>query len=911
MAGGIGLTMDIARHALASSQQSLSVAGNNVANVSTPSYSKQNARQVTTLPLKLGRLQMGTGVVVDRVKRATDELLERRIMYETSTKKAFEEGSSYMSVLATFFNENAENSISKTISDFWNTWHDLSNHPAGSAERTAVHEFGMLMTEEFNALDDSMKKLSLDITSEILGAVTEINSISKSISSLNKEISSIEVSADANDQRDKRNMLMKKLSEFVDIQTFEQDNGEVTIIMSKGAQLVNGPDHNLLNLRDGRVYWKADNANGEMDITDRIKGGKIGGWLEQRDEVVKKYMNDLKSLTNGLVWEVNYQHSQGVGLDYFATPLTGSYSTHASGRLDTLDFGDKIDYENDFKMWVKKSNAIDPMESSRSIVVDMAISDSQIESPIYAGKSDASTKYSFTVSKAGTIGGSGFNFPEVKWKKTNMITGEEEVGLAPLPVTSGEGNLNVEGISMTITAGYLVAGNTFTINTDENGAPDQLDIKVKPTITANSVSDTYVFTVKEGSGGKVGRDDIEILWKNSTTNGVVKLNPEDSPVMFVDGMQIDFGEQGTLFEADTFTITTNNKGEGKVNLDDDWHWTVESFSDEFNSQSGDSGIVATAIEEKTKIRFSPKEGFSYAFSDSDSDDSGTAAALGINTFFAGSDSGSIRLNENVGDLNKIAVARIDGGSSKGIISDTKVKVPIIINSENNIIEFEEDNGTGIIDNIRASLSPGTYVTEADLHSLALDVEHSIEAASERRGHGLDYKVIYDAKMKKFVIKEDGGSKLKEIRILWGKSSAGAKLGFDFLEDSYLPPNGDYGLGNNSNSLKLADIQFEKQKLPVWTFVRGKEAFSESMEASTEGYYQGLIGSMGTKASSIERGLEFSSSMVEKLNEQRDALSGVSLDEEMMNMMKYQQSYTAASKLLKTADEMLQTILSIK
>ncbi|MCP3921021.1 MAG: flagellar hook-associated protein FlgK [Desulfobacterales bacterium] len=911
MAGGIGLTMDIARHALASAQQGLSVSGNNVANVSTPSYSKQNARQVTTLPLKLGRIQLGTGVKVDSVKRATDKLLERRIMYETSTKKAYEEGSSYMSILATFFNENAENSISKTIADFWNTWHDLSNHPAGSAERTAVHEFGMLMTEELNALDTDLKTLSNDLTSEIWGSITEINAIAKSIAAMNKEIASVEVSANANDQRDKRNRLMKSLSELVDIQTFEQDNGEVTIIMSKGAQLVNGPDHNLLNLRDGNVYWKAANDNAEIDITDRVKGGKIGGWLEQRDEVVKKYSNDLKSLTNGLVWEVNYQHSQGVGLDFFATPLTGSYSTHTSGRFDTLPFGDKIDYEKDFKMWVKKSDAIDPLATSRSIVVDMAVSDSKIEAPVYPGKSDASTKYTFTVEKAGTIGGSGFNFPEVNWKKTNMITGEVEVGLAPLPITNGEGNLNVEGISMTIKPGYLVAGNTFSINTDENGAPDLLDIRVKPTIVANSVSDTYVFTVKADSGGVIGRDDIEILWKNSTTNGVVKLDPEESPVMFVDGLQVDFGEQGTVFEGDTFTITTNEKGEGKVNLEDDWHWTIESFADEFNKKSGDSGIVATAIEEKTKIRFSPREGFSFAFSDEDSEDSGTSAALGLNTFFSGDDAGSVKLNDAIGDLNKIAVARIDGGSSKGIISDTKVKFPIIINSENDIIEFQEDDGTGIIDNIRASLSPGTYVTEADLHTLAKDVELSIEAASQRRGHGIEYKVIYDNKKKKFIIKEDGGSKLKEIRIIWAKSSAAPKLGFDFLEDSYLPPNGDYGLGNNKNALILADLQFEKQRLPVWTFIRGQEAFSESMEASTEGYYQGLIGSMGTKASSIERGLEFSSAMVEKLNEQRDALSGVSLDEEMTNMMKYQQSYTAASKLLKTSDEMLQTILSIK
>ena len=52
------------------------------------------------------------------------------------------------------------------------------------------------------------------------------------------------------------------------------------------------------------------------------------------------------------------------------------------------------------------------------------------------------------------------------------------------------------------------------------------------------------------------------------------------------------------------------------------------------------------------------------------------------------------------------------------------------------------------------------------------------------------------------------------------------------------------------------------------------------------------------------------SLVEQGDVRRQSVSGVSTDEELVNMMRVQQSYTAATKLIKTADEMLQTLLSL-
>ena len=123
--------------------------------------------------------------------------------------------------------------------------------------------------------------------------------------------------------------------------------------------------------------------------------------------------------------------------------------------------------------------------------------------------------------------------------------------------------------------------------------------------------------------------------------------------------------------------------------------------------------------------------------------------------------------------------------------------------------------------------------------------------------------------------------------------------------------GKISQGDNSNALAMADVQFQEKTFKLWTYQRGSEAFSSTTTATLDNYYNQMIGSMGIKSRSIKSSKEFADIMVNNITEQRNSVSAVSLDEEMIKLMKYQHAFSAASKLLTTADEMLNTLISIR
>jgi flagellar hook-associated protein 1 FlgK len=126
-----------------------------------------------------------------------------------------------------------------------------------------------------------------------------------------------------------------------------------------------------------------------------------------------------------------------------------------------------------------------------------------------------------------------------------------------------------------------------------------------------------------------------------------------------------------------------------------------------------------------------------------------------------------------------------------------------------------------------------------------------------------------------------------------------------------PTTGEYAAGDNSNALALVDLQYEGVTIKRWTYARGSAATSQDVSDTMESYLHYLVGSVGIESQSIQRSREFNELVVEQLQETRDNISAVSLDEEMINLMKYQHAYSAAAKLITTADEMLQTLLETK
>jgi flagellar hook-associated protein 1 FlgK len=108
----------------------------------------------------------------------------------------------------------------------------------------------------------------------------------------------------------------------------------------------------------------------------------------------------------------------------------------------------------------------------------------------------------------------------------------------------------------------------------------------------------------------------------------------------------------------------------------------------------------------------------------------------------------------------------------------------------------------------------------------------------------------------------------------------------------------FGLGDGSNALDIADLEDTRVDVGGTT-----QTFGDALGA--------LLGDIAVEAASVERRLTFQDSMVEQLTIRRDAETGVSLDEELTNMIKFQHAYTAAAKLLKAADDMLATLIGMK
>ncbi len=104
-------------------------------------------------------------------------------------------------------------------------------------------------------------------------------------------------------------------------------------------------------------------------------------------------------------------------------------------------------------------------------------------------------------------------------------------------------------------------------------------------------------------------------------------------------------------------------------------------------------------------------------------------------------------------------------------------------------------------------------------------------------------------------------------------------------------------GDNRNALRLADLSNERR--------------AALGEASVSDYYDALVGEVGIAGKSVKNTRSFLEDLVNQLQTMRDSISAVSLDEEMANLMKYQQAFAASAKILTVADEMLDTLIASK
>lgn len=314
----INSMMNIGKRAMMNSQTALATTAHNIANKSTEGYSRQRVEIVSNPSIENGSVRVGSGAKAAEVTRTVNPWLERQIEKEGASMVYADTKAEATSKLEGIFNESTNKGINFFISEFFNSFRELSTQPDSTAMRAAVKESAEQLVDEFKRVNSQLDAVRNDLNTQIEYSVVEANQITKEIAQLNEKIQQVEIGGlTANDERDRRELLVKKLAEKFDVSYSEDPKtGGISITAGKNAVIVTGNSAaELKTAKDEnnktQIYFSLGPKGMDINITNQFTKGRIGAALEVRDKNVDKIRSDMDVMAYSMAKEVNRAHIEG------------------------------------------------------------------------------------------------------------------------------------------------------------------------------------------------------------------------------------------------------------------------------------------------------------------------------------------------------------------------------------------------------------------------------------------------------------------------------------------------------------------------------------------------------------------------------------------------------------------------
>lgn len=315
--------LNIGASALMAFQRAMATTGNNVANVNTEGYSRQTVNLSTRIPQYTGSGYIGSGVQVVNVRRQYDDFLAAQVRGSHSAVADFETYYSYASQIDQTV-ADTDMGVDATVQDFFDAMQQLSDDPSSTSVREVLLSESQSMVERFNYFQRQFEDTRTRLHSDMGLVVDEVNRLAEEIVDLNRAITGAPgfhrgiLPNDLLDQRDQR---IQDLSQFVNVSILEQDDGNVNVYFGKGQALVLGDQASQLSLvhspetADHMEIGYAFGGGSPSIISQQVTGGKLGGLLTVRDEILDQGQRQLGLLAVALTQDINDQHRLGMGLN--------------------------------------------------------------------------------------------------------------------------------------------------------------------------------------------------------------------------------------------------------------------------------------------------------------------------------------------------------------------------------------------------------------------------------------------------------------------------------------------------------------------------------------------------------------------------------------------------------------------
>jgi flagellar hook-associated protein 1 FlgK len=325
--------MDIAQQALMANQEALNVTSNNVANQNTAGYTRQVVSFQTVDAVTLSGTTYGSGVTASATSQR-DRVLEQQVQQQTQTQAQSGALESALRQIQNIFGlssttSSASSTVLGTATDsFFSALSALASNPSDNATRQNVLTAADTLAAAFNSASNQLTQVSTSLNQQVVGDVSQVNSLTKTIASLNSQITSLSPNTDAGALEDQRQQAIGQLSKLVGLDQISTENNGLTLTTSNGALLVSGSQSFALTTTQvGGVGHIVAGVNGQ-DVTSNLTGGDLGGALQARDQQLPAYQSALDSLAFAVGTQVNQQNALGVdgngnpGAALFSLPPT-------------------------------------------------------------------------------------------------------------------------------------------------------------------------------------------------------------------------------------------------------------------------------------------------------------------------------------------------------------------------------------------------------------------------------------------------------------------------------------------------------------------------------------------------------------------------------------------------------------
>ncbi len=314
--------LNSALSAIVTYQRALATTSHNIANVNTEGYSRQTVSLSTNTPQYSGFGAIGSGVGVSGIARQFDQFVLDQMR---SSASAYNHAQAYTDMSSQIDNllSDTTNGVSAALTSFFNSLQQLADDPGSLSARQAVLAETDTLVSRLDSVTAQFGRIEQELNTRMRSSVEEINGLTAQIAQLNKDIAAARISAGGqapNDLLDERDKALFELSSYLDIKVVSQDGDTTNVFTGSGDALVLNKSNFELGVTRNEYYpnrldVSVETTAGQLNLSERISGGSLGGALDFREQVMDPTLSKLGRMTYGLATTINQQHAGGMTLN--------------------------------------------------------------------------------------------------------------------------------------------------------------------------------------------------------------------------------------------------------------------------------------------------------------------------------------------------------------------------------------------------------------------------------------------------------------------------------------------------------------------------------------------------------------------------------------------------------------------